>query len=834
MKYLLVTLIIFSFITSYTQLSTTHYIPPFYANPNFTSTTAQEQVLYLSTPHTNANYTITDGNGNVLQAGAIQNGVSANYYMSGYGTAFICDNNELNQIHTNKGLIITSDSALYANLRVNAGNSAAQAGSLTSKGIEAMGTTYRLGHFPSPTRSGRKVSGYGIMATQNATTITVDFNSNGMVFHGAGAPSSSVPLVITLNAGESYVAAIHSMDSKNNLDTGLIGTLITSNKPIAVNTGSWAGSLRTSSGADIGIDQIVDFSMVGDEYVTVRGQGAGTDDDDQEQVMIVAHLDNTEIFINDSLIAIDTLSAGEYRLLDGAFYKNDVMYIKTSEPSYVYQFISGKDNTAQTQGMNFVPPINCHTAEEINSIPFIEGIGTQTYTGGITVVTKIGSIILINGVPPAVSPAPALGSKYEAYKIENLTGDVTVSSNSIALVGFFGVSGAAGYGGYYSGFNRLELTSSVLEECTPGALITSSNLNGAYQWYKDGIQLTSETADTLNFSTEGDYFSVFTKEECKDTSAIISILPIPTIDLGNDFYLCPGRDSIVTPITANGSTLLWFGTNSNNQMKIDSAGTYWAELKNAKDCKTNDTIIVTSDDLTFISTAVDTCSPGILTTSSNLTGSFQWYNDGGAILGQTNETLSFTEQGDYFVIFTNKGCKDTSTTTQIPPNPSTDLGDDFTICVTKDTIITALYSDDATAAWFATDTNDAITINTSGVFWVELTSSKGCKFTDTLEVFFEDCTDLLTMPNVLTPNNDGINDFFKPIESKNTTNPVLIIYNRWGIKLATIHNLETGWNGAIDGKKVLSGTYFWTLEYQLKNLSNVIIDQRINGFIQVF
>jgi gliding motility-associated-like protein len=833
MKYLFSAVLCIAFLTSYSQLSSTHYIPPFYADSSDGTITAQEQVLYLSTPHVNANYTITDGSGNVLQAGAIQNGVSANYYMLGYGTAFICYDTDLNQILTDKGLIITSDSAIYANLRVNAGSftSPSQGGSLTSKGIDALGTTYRLGHIPSPQAHSRKVSGYAIMATQDGTTVTIDFKSDGMVFHGPFAPSSATPLNITLNAGESYVAAIHSQSSVNNLDTGFIGTLITSNKPIAVNTGSWAGSLRSNQGADIGIDQIVDLSLVGDKYVTVRGKGAGTNDDDMEQVMVVAHSNNTEIFVNGNIVATDTLNAGEYKLLDGTFYNNDVMYITTSEPTFVYQFIVGGDNTTNTQGMNFVPPITCYSAQEINSIPLIEGIGTKTYSGGITIVTKTGSTILVNGLPPTVAPVPALGSIYETYKIENLTGDVTVSTNSIALVGFFGVSGAAGYGGYYSGFDRVEFTSSVIQACPPGLLTTTSNLNGTYQWYKDGAELIGETNDTLDFSTEGDYFIIFAKEECRDTSATINILPIPSLDVGNDFYLCPGRDSIITPVATNGSMFSWFGTNPNSLLTIDSAGIYWAELKNTNNCKAIDSLIVTSDDLTFITTAVDTCSPGILTSSSSLTGAFQWYQDGVKIAGQTKDTLNFSEYGDYHVTFTHKGCLDTSSLTQIPVNPSIDLGENFTICLTKDTSIVALYDADITLAWFGNDTSDAITIDTSGIYWVELTR-KGCKATDTLEVFSEDCTSFISMPNVLTPNNDGVNDFFAPIEYRNILNPALSIYNRWGMKLIIIYGLGTGWDGSIEGVKVPTGTYYWTLDYQTTNLTETF-DYRINGFVQM-
>ena len=670
------------------QLSKKHYIPPFYAH-NEGTVTAQEQTIYLTTPHVSANYTITDGSGNVLQSGTVNSAGFARYDMNGYGTPFIADESELNVVLQNKGLIISSDSAIYANLRINAGSSFPQGGSLTSKGIAAMGNTYRLGHIPSVKAHGRKCSGYSIMATEDGTVININFATPDMTFRGASPPSSSSPLTVSLNAGECYVGAIHSQDDVDNLGTGLVGSLLTSNKPIAVNTGSWAGSLRADDGADVGIDQIVDVSLIGDQYVVVRGQGQGTNDDDMEQVMVVAHEDNTVIYVNDSLTAIDTLQAGAHRLIDGSFYKGQVMYVKTSKPAYVYQFILGADNTTNTQGMNFVPPITCYTSQNINSIPVIEEIGTRTYQGGVTIVTKKGSTLLVNGLPPSVTPEEAVGSDYEAYKIEGLTGDVSVTTNSIALVGFFGYAGAAGYGGFYSGFDRVEFTSQVIEDCPPGVLSSTSNLNGSYQWFRDGGLLAGETNDTLAFDVPGDYYVVFTKDDCTDTSSVIEILPNPSVDLGADFALCLGRDTLVSINAPADIDLVWFSTDTSLIYQIDSAGTYWVELINAKSCNSFDTLVVTS----------------------------------------------------------------------------------------------------------------------------------------------EDCTVILEFPNVFSPQS-SFNNRFVPIEENNIVNPVLEIYNRWGIKIATIDDLSKGWDGTNDGNPVASGTYFWVIRYQTKRL-DVITERINNGFVQL-
>ena len=103
---------------------------------------------------------------------------------------------------------------------------------------------------------------------------------------------------IILNNGESYSVAITPYPSSTNSAnaTGLIGALIESDKPIAVNSGSFTGSnsnYNEGGGQDVGIDQVAPANIIGDEYIFVRGLGP----DEVERPLIVAHDDNTEIFV---------------------------------------------------------------------------------------------------------------------------------------------------------------------------------------------------------------------------------------------------------------------------------------------------------------------------------------------------------------------------------------------------------------------------------------------------------------------------------------------------------------------------------------------------------
>ena len=127
-----------------------------------------------------------------------------------------------------------------------------------------------------------------VMATEDDTNITFeDFPTGITVINHAG----STPINVNLSEGQSYMIAVAS--NYGGIPNDLIGSLVRSDKPIVVNSGSGTGSFASGNGGrDFGIDQIVDFSKVGSEYVFVKGNGGATGNS-WENVLVVAHQDNT-------------------------------------------------------------------------------------------------------------------------------------------------------------------------------------------------------------------------------------------------------------------------------------------------------------------------------------------------------------------------------------------------------------------------------------------------------------------------------------------------------------------------------------------------------------
>ena len=86
----------------------------------------------------------------------------------------------------------------------------------------------------------------------------------------------------------------------------------------------------------------------------------------------------------------------------------------------------------------------------------------------------------------------------------------------------------------------------------------------------------------------------------------------------------------------------------------------------------------------------------------------------------------------------------------------------------------------------------------------------------------------LLIPNVLTPNNDGDNDYFR-ITGEGYKTYYLEIYDRWGTKVFLTDELQPSWNGKINGtgNEASEGTYFYILQV----LSNQNIQTTYKGFL---
>lgn len=70
-----------------------------------------------------------------------------------------------------------------------------------------------------------------------------------------------------------------------------------------------------------------------------------------------------------------------------------------------------------------------------------------------------------------------------------------------------------------------------------------------------------------------------------------------------------------------------------------------------------------------------------------------------------------------------------------------------------------------------------------------------------------------SMPNVFTPNNDGVNDIFKPIKFKGMKQGKMTILNRWGQTVFDTEDILNGWDGLHNNQQCTDGVYYWIVTY---------------------
>jgi gliding motility-associated-like protein len=103
------------------------------------------------------------------------------------------------------------------------------------------------------------------------------------------------------------------------------------------------------------------------------------------------------------------------------------------------------------------------------------------------------------------------------------------------------------------------------------------------------------------------------------------------------------------------------------------------------------------------------------------------------------------------------------------------------------------------------------TYTASGIYTVTLTvtNAAGCTNTKTSVITISDTPSWITIPTVFTPNGDGTNDLLL-ISSAGIVEFHADFFDRWGVLLASINNVNEAWDGrTVGGQPLSSGTYYY-------------------------
>ena len=185
---------------------------------------------------------------------------------------------------------------------------------------------------------------------------------------------------------------------------------------------------------------------------------------------------------------------------------------------------------------------------------------------------------------------------------------------------------------------------------------------------------------------------------------------------------------------------------------------------------------------------------------------------------------AFDAAGTYTVTATAeyRACPDTSASKSVTiiGIPNVNLGPDTSICPGSDPIalVDLINQTNPSAHWLWStgETTAAILVSAPGYYSTTVTIG-GCSASDTVWVA-NDC--YMDMPNVFTPNGDGLNDYFYPRQflTRGLTNFKMDIYNRWGQLLFESTSLDgRGWDGKFNDKEQPEGVYVYIIDASFKD-----------------
>ena len=376
--------------------------------------------------------------------------------------------------------------------------------------------------------------------------------------------------------------------------------------------------------------------------------------------------------------------------------------------------------------------------------------------------------------------------------------------------------------------------------------VTVNNTSGGtpgytYSWNTIPPQITP-TATGLN---AGVYIITVTDANlCTkiDSAEILDPLPLNIVSQQTNIS-CNSQNNGTATINASGGAGGFTYNWTTNPVQTDSTavslspGSYYAVITDADGCR--DSVLVNISEpnplITAVSSEQTVCGDSSGTAVARGSEGQAPYSYIWLPSGKTGATVSGLWEGFHYVTVSDaNGCnkQDSVIVNQYlgvmaDYHLTTDLNDEnevpLDVSFTNQSVISHPGTKPVNYTWsfgdgnFSNEINPIHTYNSEGNFdvWMKVCYAATCcdSVKRTVEVL-----DTIIVPNVFTPNGDGLNEVFI-IKNKNLSQLNLKIYNRWGRAVFSTETVGESWNGNKnnDGPPCPEGTYFYILNATRKD-----------------
>jgi gliding motility-associated-like protein len=311
---------------------------------------------------------------------------------------------------------------------------------------------------------------------------------------------------------------------------------------------------------------------------------------------------------------------------------------------------------------------------------------------------------------------------------------------------------------------------------------------------------------------------------CVSTDNVeITVAAPEEFSLGNDLEFCTGKsiEAVFDGVDVDKfKSFTWDDTQSNSTTRVfDRPGKYSATSIDKNKCIFTDEITVTENPLPQIdlgdNNIICTNTPRTLTCLCPTAVSYVWNT------GNNTKSIQPQHEGVYTVtVADKKGCSSTQSIelfTKTPPEIS--LPADTLLCDGETLPLSVEWFDATSYNWNNDNQTPEYVVSSQGKISATVCNVCGCT-TDDMYVKYRFCGEFV-FPNIITPNNDGINDYFKIKGLDEYTSGWQIdIYTREGKHVYHSNNYKNEWNA----EGLNDGVYFYIFQRD---------DQKYNGNITV-